>query len=330
MHFDAFLRAVAKNEFAPAYLLAGAELFFRDKAREALVKFYLDGRPEDLVERDLAEVAVRDALDDAATPGLFAPRRVVWLRNADALLARRGPTSEETALTSGRHSPEAITAYLGRPNPEAIVVFEARTDDKERIARLEKLLAGSAKVELGRAAAPEAVRYLIEEAGRAGFTLDRGAAAELVEATGDDLARARTELEKLMAYAAGRGAITAEDVRELVPAEPAYIIWELGDSIGRGDVPGALERLGALLRDGHKPLAILGLIASHIRKLLRAKAGGSEWLPQEIRRQAQKIPQVQLLAALDRLFRADVELRSSPPDERLVLERLVLDLTGRK
>ncbi len=33
-----------------------------------------------------------------------------------------------------------------------------------------------------------------------------------------------------------------------------------------------------------------------------------------------------LLQALDRLHQADLELRSSPPDERLVLERLIFDL----
>lgn len=336
MLVDAFLRQVQKGQFAPVYLLAGSEVFFRDKVREAVIEFFLGGRAEDLVEHDLAEVAVRDALDDAATLGLFASRRVVWLRNAEAILPRRvarAAAAEENdteRATAGRHSLETISAYLKRPNPQTVVVFEARLDEKEKISRLEKILEGCQKVELERPPAPDAARHLSEEARRAGYSLDGQAALELVESAGSNLARARTELDKLMAYAGARRTITLEDVRALVPAEPTYIVWELGDAIGRRDAAGALERLAALLRVGHKPLPILGLIASHIRKLLRAKSGTSQWLPPEVRRQAQKIPMADLVKALERLFQADLELRSSPPDDQLVLERLVLDLAGKK
>jgi DNA polymerase-3 subunit delta len=45
-----------------------------------------------------------------------------------------------------------------------------------------------------------------------------------------------------------------------------------------------------------------------------------------VKKQAEKIPMKDLLKALERLHQADMELRSSPPDDRLVLERLVLDL----
>jgi DNA polymerase-3 subunit delta len=206
------------------------------------------------------------------------------------------------------------------------VVFEARLDDKEKIGRLEKMLPGAVKVELERPAPEDAARYLTEEAKRNEYTLDHRAAAELVESTGGDLARARMELDKLMAYAGRRLTVTVEDVREMVAAEPAFIIWELGESIGRRDPRAALERLEAMLRGGHNALPILGLIASHMRRLLRAKAGSRQWFPDEVRRQAQKASLPVLLKALDRLHQADLELRSSPPDERLVLERLIFDL----
>ncbi len=322
MHADAFLRSAAKGQFAPVYLLTGKELYFRDKFREVLVKFFLGSPDAELADHDLAEMPVRDALDDAAGFSLFAPRRVVWLRNADSLLPKR-----DGGVTAGKHSLDAITGYLARPNDQSIVVFEARLDDQDKITRLEKLLAGCTHVSLERPAAADSARHLTEEAQRGGVTLDTRAAAELVESTGGDLARARMELDKLIAYVGSRKAITTDDVRALVPSEPAFIIWELGDSIGRGDTRGALGRLEALLRDGHKALPTLGLIAGHMRKMLRAKAGSKQWLPPEVKRQAQKVPLPRLVAAMDRLFQADVELRSSPPADRLVLERLIFDLT---
>jgi DNA polymerase-3 subunit delta len=323
MKLDAFLRDAAKGKFAPVYLLTGSEVFFRDKFREAVVKFFLKESGE-LVDHDLGEIPVRDALDDAATLGLFSPLRAVWLRNADAILPRREGSA------SGRHSPEAVAAYIARPNPQCVVVFESRLDDKDKATRLEKMLSTPdvkcAVVELERPAPGESAKYLIEDARRSGVAFDQRAALELVESTGGDLGRARMELQKLMTYAAGHAAIGVEEVRALVPAEPVFIIWELGDSIGRRDPAGALERLEALFREGHSAIPTLGLIASHVRRMVRAKAGSQQWMPPEVKKQAEKIPMKDLLKALERLHQADMELRSSPPDDRLVLERLVLDL----
>jgi DNA polymerase III subunit delta len=324
MKLDAFLRDAAKGKFAPVYLLTGSEVFFRDKFREALVKFFLKESGE-LVDHDLGEVPVRDALDDAATLGLFSPLRAVWLRNADAILPRREGSS------SGKHSPEAVTAYVARPNSQCVVVFESRIDDKDKATRLEKMLTAPdgqkcVVVELERPATAESAKYLVEDARRAGVSFDQRAALELVESTGGDLGRARMELQKVLTYAAGRTTIGVEEVRALVPAEPVFIIWELGDSIGRRDSAGALERLQALFREGHSAIPTLGLIASHVRRMVRAKAGSQQWMPPEVKKQAEKIPMKDLLKALERLHQADMELRSSPPDDRLVLERLVLDL----
>jgi DNA polymerase-3 subunit delta len=319
---EAALRDAAKGKFAPVYLLMGNEIFFRDKFRKEVVALFLKDSGGELVDHDLSEIPVRDALDDAATLGLFSPLRVVWLRNAEAILPKR------EGAASSKHSPEAIAAYVARPNPQCMVVFESRLDEKDKATRLEKILAGCTVVNLEQPSVGESAKYLIDDAAKAGFALDQRVASELVESSGSDLGRSRMELQKLMAYCAGRAKITIEDVRALVPAEPVFIIWELGDSIGRRDAASALERLEALFRQGHSAIPTLGLISSHMRRLVRAKAGTSQWTPPEVKAQAAKIPMKDLVRALDRLHQADLELRSSPPDDRLVLERLILDLSG--
>lgn len=319
MKLEAVLRDAAKGKFAPVYLLLGSEVFFRDKFRKEMSTLFLKDSGE-LVDHDLAEIPVRDALDDAATLGLFSPSRIVWLRNAEAILPKR------EGAASSKHSPEAMAGYIARPNLQSVVVFEARVDEKDKATRLEKLLAGCVVVNLDQPTVGESAKYLTDEATAAGFSIDTRAATVLVESSGNELGRARMELQKLMAFCAGRTKITMDDVRALVPPEPVFIIWELGDSIGRRDAAGALERLEALMRQGHSAIPTLGLISNHMRRLLRAKAGTQQWTSPEVRAQAQKIPMKDLVRALDRLHEADLELRSSPPDDRVVLERLILDL----
>jgi DNA polymerase-3 subunit delta len=334
-----FLRRAARREFAAGYLLAGNEMYFRDKARQALIEFHLEGDRGGLVEHDLAEVPVRNALDDAASLGLFAGRRVLWLRNAESLLPRRraagsGQGGSGEPRTAGKHSAEAIADYFQRPQPASIVLFEALSldladrDDARKAESLEKLLPVPS-IRIERPGSGEAVRHLRDEAQAAGFTLEQEAAPELVEACGGDLARARMELEKLMLYAAGRGRITATDVQALVPAAGAFTLWEISDAIGDRDAPRALRLVRDMLRESVPALLVTTLIAGQVRKLLRSKEGARDVHPR-VQTQARKFTVKELTAGIETLFEADVALRSSPPDERIILERLVIELAKRK
>ncbi len=343
-----FLKSAAGRRFAPGYLLAGQELFFRDKFRQALVEFFLDGGRQELVEHDLAEVPVRDALDDAASFGLFAGRRLLWLRNAEALLGRRKAVPAASSgdddgdgegaaapQTASRHSPQAIAAYFSRPQPASVVVFEATAldladrEDLRKCERLEKLLPVTS-VRLERPSTAQAARYLIDEARPSGFLLEEDAARELAEACAGDLARAHMELGKLMLYAAGRGRITSAEVEALVPAESTFVLWEISDAIGDRDVTRALRLVREMLRQDTPPLLLASLIAGQVRKLLKCKQGAGEWIHPKVRDQARKFSVAELARALEKLFEADVALRSSPPDERVVLECLVIDLAKKR
>ena len=353
-----FLKGAGAGKFSPGYLLVGNELFFRDRVREALRKFFLQGPDGELVEHDLAQVPVREALEDAASLGLFASRRLLWLRNAEALLARgkqlRGPqgrlrpdaaaaslseegeeeTSDEPA-TAARHSATAITDYFARPLQASLVVFEATSldlgdrDAARKAERLEKLVPAPS-LRLDRPTIGEAARYLIQEARRNGFVLEQDAARELAEACAGDLARAVLELEKLMLYAAGDGRISSAQVQVVVPAESSFTLWEISDAIGERDAARALRLVQVMLRRNTSPLLVAALIAGHVRKLLKCKEGVRQWVHPKVREQARKFTVTKLTEALEKLFEADVALRFSPPDERVILERLVMDLAQKR
>ena len=87
-----FKKAVSSGQFAPGYLLIGNELHFRDGIRLMLVKSFAGGASEDVVEHDLGQMPVAEALDDAASLGLFAGRRI-WVRLARERLGAKEPAS---------------------------------------------------------------------------------------------------------------------------------------------------------------------------------------------------------------------------------------------
>ncbi len=142
--------------------------------------------------------------------------------------------------------------------------------------------------------------------------------------------------------------ITLGDVETMVLAAKQRSLYELTDAISRRDRPAALALLHGLLNasDGGEDSAIghLYMLARTFRQMLiiveknvrdsRAIWGvlwqGFRMPPfaaDDLIRQARRYKsRSELTRAIRLIAKADLEIRSSPPDKRLVLERLVLAL----
>ena len=144
--------------------------------------------------------------------------------------------------------------------------------------------------------------------------------------------------------------ITLGDVETMVLAAKQRSLYELTDALSRRDRPQALALLHGLLNasDGGEDSAIghLYMLARTFRQMLvilekNVRDSRALWsvlwqgfrMPpfaaEDIIRQARRYKsRTELTRALRLIARADLELRSSPPDKRLVLERLVLALAA--
>ena len=142
--------------------------------------------------------------------------------------------------------------------------------------------------------------------------------------------------------------ITLGDVETMVLAAKQRSLYELTDAISRRDRPAALALLHGLLNasDGGEDSAIghLYMLARTFRQMLiilekNVRDSRAIWsvlwqgfrMPpfaaEDLIRQARRYKsRTDLTRALRLIARADLEIRSSPPDKRLVLERLVLAL----
>ena len=147
-----------------------------------------------------------------------------------------------------------------------------------------------------------------------------------------------------------RRPITLGDVETMVLAAKQRSLYELTDAISAKDRPRALLLLQGLLNasDGGDESAIghLYMLARTFRQMLvilekNVRDSRAIWqalwqgfrIPpfaaDDLIRQARRYKSRQELArALRLIARADLEVRSSPPEKRLVLERLVLDLAS--
>jgi DNA polymerase-3 subunit delta len=150
--------------------------------------------------------------------------------------------------------------------------------------------------------AEQLVRQAVADAGQ---QIEPAAARLVAERAGTDIARLRGDVERLLLYAAGRPRITVADAREVVSPESAQDDWAVTNAISRGDTAEALRQLGLSLDSGAVPFMILGQLAWFVREKLDPR----------------RVP-----AAIESVFRTDLDLKGSGGDPRVLLERLVVEL----
>jgi DNA polymerase-3 subunit delta len=352
---DRFLSEISSPAtLRPGYVLLGDEAFLYQRCRLGVLAALAPPEHRDfsLSDLDLADTSIFDVLDRAQTPSLMAPFQVLFVRNLKSLYGR-GSKKDEFA---------AIDAYFRSPNPGAVLLFVADhlripTDlrkmdyqDKERYDRIRETLGDCCGfVELARVDENDAIKWCLAAAEARGIRFDPDAARELVDALGADMMMVSSELEKLCLYVSGREPrITLGDVETMVLAAKQRTLYELTDAISQRDRTRALLLLHGLLNasDGGEDAAIghLYMLARTFRQMLiilekNVRDSRAIWavlwqgfrMPpfaaEDLIRQARRYKsRRELTRALRLVARADLELRSSPANKLLVLERLVLAL----
>ncbi len=351
---ERFVSEVQGHKLRSAYVFVGDEVFFRKRFREAILEHLVppDLRDFSMFDFDLAETDVTEILDRARTPSLMAPFQIFFVRGVKNLFGRG---SNEEKLS-------AIEEYCANPNPDALLILIAdhisipadarRMDltDKERYERIRETLGQFCGiVELARVEEGEAVRWIGEYCTGREVKMDPDGARELVDALGGDMMMISNELEKLILYVGDKKRVTLGDVETMVLAAKQRSLYELTDAISAKDRVRALETLDAILSTGEGDDASIGhlyMLAKTFRQMLvilerNVRDQRALWAAlwqgfrvppfaaEDIIKQARRYKSKRELTRGIRLIaKADLAIRSNPPSKRLILEKLVMDLTA--
>jgi DNA polymerase III subunit delta len=343
-----FQQRIRRAAPAPAYLFLGPEVYQLAACRQALVERMLapEDRENGLSRHDLEETTLAAILDDARSLSLFAPNRVIWVSGAESALPRgRGGSAEETAAAA------ALADYVRDPSTGTVLVFEASRydfegDDRAKIERVQKFYAAIPDVVELRPYTLESARRLAQDlAKEAGLQIGLAEIGLLVESVAADAGRIASEIEKLHLYAGSRK-VTADDILLLVPNAQASTLFALVGALGRGDRKRSLDSLDTLLREGeYLPLA-LTFLATQFRLAMAAREAGLRTSQQiqthfskegiriwrdraeQVQQTVSAFPNEKLSRAIEKIYWADKALRDTRPDDRVVMEELVLSLTN--
>lgn len=226
--------------------------------------------------------------------------------------------------------------------------------EKERAEKIRETLGDlCGVVELQQVSEEDAAQWAMRASAAQGVPFTEAAAHELVDALSADMLSVASEVDKLVLYAGatGRTAVEQSDVETMVAAAKQRSLYELTDAITLKDAPRALALLHGLLNasDGGEDAAIghIYTLAKTYRQMLvlnekQVRDQRAMWqvlwpgfrvapfAADQLIAQARRFrDRGELLRGLRLIAKADLELRSSPADKRLVLERLVLRLIGK-
>jgi DNA polymerase-3 subunit delta len=255
---------------------------------------------------DRVAAAVASLVAAARTLPMMAPRRVVVVVHADAMLA---PKRESEAASRAL---ETLEAYLKNPEPQTTLVLVAGALDKR--SRAYKILSKhAALVEIGVIEGPgDAERWIRSRVAAAGADIEPAAVRLLAERNGADVKRLRNDIDRLLLYALGQKRVTLDDAKQIAGAASLQDDWAMANAIEAGDARNALRQLALMLDGGAPPEKILGQLGWLVRSKFPALAPG------------------RLRASVEALFRTDLDLKRSGGDPRVLLERLVVELSDRK
>jgi len=170
---------------------------------------------------------------------------------------------------------DEIREYLAAPEPTAMLILHG-TDYRQA-----KTFSGTVNL-LSAAPREDQVMdalagYAVAAAAEAGMTLSRDCAAFLARWTGGSFEALEAELRKVMAFAAGKDAVTEEDIRAVCVFRGEVNPFQLAEALERKDTRGCLamlRRFSQYARD-EEYHQLNGALAWHLRERVRGKGGAT-------------------------------------------------------
>jgi DNA polymerase-3 subunit delta len=335
-------KQLQNRQFAPVYVLHGAESFLRDGAAGYISQVaFGDGDLRDFNDNSFSlndPENIKNALAAADQLPMMAAQRVIRITDVRV-------TNTSARDTLKEEFEAVLEGYLANPSPSSIVVFVA--DDFNGNRKMSKLLEKYAEtVEFAELQGNDLTNWIEKEFAKLGAVADTGATRHLVAIAGSSLRKLTNEIAKLAAASLPKGRITVDLIDDLVPYSADLDNFALTDNLVGGRPLQAFTVLKKILDDGAEPLALLGLLSYNFRRLLMVKemmADGEE--RQSIARQlklryndqeaflasARRTSAQHLTHSIQQLAATDLAIKTSaggPTGARLMLEMLVCELSG--
>lgn len=325
--------AVKSNTLAPVYLLYGDEPYLKHTYANRIINAAVSDFAEFNLHRFESGVRIDDLVAAVDAMPMMSERTCVVVCDFNF-----GALSDKDA--------ESFCTLINEPNKACVLVFLYENADlPQKSAKAKQILSVIKSradcVNFSKRTERELCDAACRRAARLKVNLQPTAARYLISRCGDDLENLLTEVDKLCDYVGANSAVTQKEIDEISVRTVEASAFKLGDAICAGNRDEAMSVCADLFDMRTDPLMIIGALSSVFIDLYRVKLAEAEGLRPEsigddfgygkssfkLRRAAQtgkRMSQSGVYSALEILRDADLALKTSRGDARIVIEKTVI------
>lgn len=321
------------KQVRPVYLIYGVEIHLIRTAISALkTALGVDSKETSIDQWEGNTVKWPDLDNALRTTSMWSKRKVSLISNADKIHA-----SEQDKLTE----------YLKAPLNDAVLILTASKADG-RTKLVQTITNAGGVLECKPLYDNQIPEWINIEARSLGKQISREASHYLAEVVGRNLSDIANALDKVSLYVGDKKLIDLADVEAVLTETTQKDVFQLGNALGSRSMPKAVHILENLLSFGESPIMILGMIARHWRILLKTKEltrkgrgmpdSGTlasllkvhPYFVKDYLAQAGNFSEGDLKRSFEAFWRADRALKSSRLPKKIILERLLSEITRMK
>ncbi len=334
---QSFRKELSSDKLSNLYMIYGDEKYLVRKYTDALISAAVG---KEASEFDLykfnSETPLENIFNAAEQLPMFTERKCVCVTDYNI-----------NSLSEGDY--KQLEAFCSDIAPTTVLVFTMPTlmpDSKKKSNKLTKFIAFAEKagnvLELKKLDETALRNRIMSWCEKGGCKIDRVNASKIISYVGNDLNTLKNETDKLCAYADGRE-ITEETVKKLCIRNTESNIYALSDCISKNDFDAAYKQLGFLFEQNQPPEMILSILSSSFIDMYRMKAaseagksinevaedfnyGKRSFLLKRAGTSAARYSKESLREIFEAILEADIKLKSTRADSRIVIEVLTAKL----
>lgn len=322
---------ILKSRIHPAYCFVGEEEYLKGLYIKKIAGAFLGRNVEHGMEIVYgSDTDAKEIIDRSQSLGIFAEKRVLVVREVDAL----SPKSRKLLLE-----------HLGRePSPDTcLILCSFKLDAKTAFYR--ELQENTIFVSFDSLKADNLVNWITTKAKELGCRISVPAAQFLIQLSGQGLGLIEQELLKLSAYLEGSSdrEIKSEHIKMLAGDTGEVGGFELAEALAKKDLKQSLALFHKMLGTGEDPVRMLSGINHKFNTLWRVKLMLAQGLSPEAMGRKMRIHPYALKMAIpaaqkrsereywdifNSLFNAELKLKSGSGDPRTMMQQVIFKLSS--
>lgn len=331
--FQELKNAIKNKDLGRLYIFHGEEVFLLDHYLSLMKKILLDELTESFNYHRLNSETfdIQSFVDSVENMPMMAEHTLVQVDEIDLFKLPEGERNK-------------ISEVLVDIPDWCTVVFTYETVAWKPDKRLKKLWEAIDKngtiVEFAKQGQRELVSWVSRHFLARQKRISNDLCAYLIDITGGTMTALSGEINKIAAYS-GADEITRSDIDAVTEPVMDAVVFQMTDLLGEGKYGQALLKLQTLLKIQQEPLAILGAVGGHFRRLSTARTlldngkgsgdlmklcGIPDYPARKTMDAARRFSPAFCRKAAELVMETDYKMKTSYDDQERLLELLILEL----